>query len=404
MRRDDPRHSMMRNLSRKKMFFFASLAIVLGVVLLEGALGLVWLGIDLAGISRSRTTPEIENRDRMLREDPELGWDNVSGFSAENHYGTGRHLTISAQGTRGVREYAIPKPPEVYRVVCLGDSFTFGAGISDEDCFPNLLEQKSPKIEAVNLGVSGYSVGQMWMRYQREGEKFDGDLLLVSIIWEDIERLRRGVPRWEERNPKFRVTDGQIEGYNIPFPPVALREKPDGMSFGDAIYFVSRKSGIARTVAGVIPAPTRADRYANREAFGKVFELSSVMLTDLHRLAKESNRDFALVLIPTLRDLTAKVDEEMYLMVEGNLRAFAEQEGFPFIGLREVFLDRSEEEWRGLYLDETMDINRHCSARGYELIADEIHNWLLSSVPRYAEIVSRTPQEVGSDPPAIQNP
>ncbi len=60
-------------------------------------------------------------------------------------------------------EFAIPKPPGVYRILALGDSFTFGVGLSEDARYTELLklflEVRCPKesIEVLNAGVSGWS-------------------------------------------------------------------------------------------------------------------------------------------------------------------------------------------------------------------------------------------------------
>lgn len=53
------------------------------------------------------------------------------------------------------------------KVVCLGDSFTRGFGVSEEQCWVNLLNKKIEG-EFVNKGVSGDTTGGMLARFYRD--------------------------------------------------------------------------------------------------------------------------------------------------------------------------------------------------------------------------------------------
>lgn len=59
------------------------------------------------------------------------------------------------------REFDRPKPPGVYRIAFLGDSFTFGQGIREEERLSNLLERELKKrmggIEVLNFGNPGHN-------------------------------------------------------------------------------------------------------------------------------------------------------------------------------------------------------------------------------------------------------
>ena len=59
------------------------------------------------------------------------------------------------------RDFAVPKPPDVYRIMVLGDSFTWGAGLAPEDRYSNKLERllaaayPAQKFEVLNFGFEG---------------------------------------------------------------------------------------------------------------------------------------------------------------------------------------------------------------------------------------------------------
>jgi len=86
--------------------------------------------------------------------------------------------------SRGYRtpEFAVPKPPDVYRILLFGSSNTMGHGVGDDDAYPRLLERwlneavEGPgRIEVVNLSVSGDSPSRRLARMHEEAAALEPD-------------------------------------------------------------------------------------------------------------------------------------------------------------------------------------------------------------------------------------
>jgi len=81
----------------------------------------------------------------------------------------------------------IPKPEEVFRIICYGDSNTDG---SDGGNWPaelhKLLNKKDANYEVLNAGVPGYSSYQGLMRFKQEVAIYEPDLIIVSFGWNDL--------------------------------------------------------------------------------------------------------------------------------------------------------------------------------------------------------------------------
>jgi lysophospholipase L1-like esterase len=101
---------------------------------------------------------------------------------------------FNALGGRG-REYAIPPPDSTVRLLVLGDSYTLGIGVREEDTFASQLERLlnerakrsgSPQhYEVINAGVSGYGTRDERQFYQNSASKYKPDLVLLVMIWND---------------------------------------------------------------------------------------------------------------------------------------------------------------------------------------------------------------------------
>ena len=96
--------------------------------------------------------------------------------------------------TRGYRdlERTIPRPEGVRRLVCLGDSFTWGIGVLFDDTWPQRVErllarERGERWEAVNLGEPGLNTVQEAAKLASEGFAYQPDVVVVGYVLNDSE-------------------------------------------------------------------------------------------------------------------------------------------------------------------------------------------------------------------------
>lgn len=103
--------------------------------------------------------------------------------------------TINSDALNERYDYSIDRPKSVYRIITLGDSFTFGAHVKTENNWVELLENRlnqKPvcgdinKFEVINLGVPGYDIQYAVERYKQRGEKYNPDLILWFLKDDDF--------------------------------------------------------------------------------------------------------------------------------------------------------------------------------------------------------------------------
>lgn len=96
--------------------------------------------------------------------------------------------TINQDSLNDQLEYDVQKPSDTFRIIALGDSFTFGHYVNTGENWPAQLEdmlndqcvgKSMHRIEVLNLGVRGYDVKYIAHRYELRGKKYDPDL----VIW-----------------------------------------------------------------------------------------------------------------------------------------------------------------------------------------------------------------------------
>lgn len=92
-------------------------------------------------------------------------------------------VIISSRGLRE-RELVVPKPSDVLRIGCLGDSFTFGWGVEVDEAWCRQLEGRlgrvgGRRVETVNLGVPGYNPSQQIRFLQKKGLDLGLDVVVT---------------------------------------------------------------------------------------------------------------------------------------------------------------------------------------------------------------------------------
>jgi lysophospholipase L1-like esterase len=164
---------------------------------------LVHLGMSVVSIIATLLLLEVGVR---IGSPQDLGyWDSRSfrrNLSTWPHfvenipYGTAKFIgvpvTINREGLRG-DEISTPKPPHTTRLVAVGDSITFGYGITAEDTYAKVLEKRLnanasavKRYEVLNGGTLGGSLGDYLHFLSQKAEKLQPDIVLIGLTLNDI--------------------------------------------------------------------------------------------------------------------------------------------------------------------------------------------------------------------------
>jgi len=127
---------------------------------------------------------------RLLEYDPVLTFRNRRSASFPD-----AGVEINSLGLRGP-EIRDPKPPGRWRVVCLGDSCTFGAAHPYPQILQSMLDERAPgAFEIVNAGVIGYTSlhGLEW--FERDLARLHPDVVTLYFGWNDMWREKDSAVR-----------------------------------------------------------------------------------------------------------------------------------------------------------------------------------------------------------------
>src|SRR5262249_41843768 len=117
--------------------------------------------------------------------------------SNPSYYWHGALHVHNADGMRHVGPFP-PHRPGVFRVIVVGDSLTYGYGISEEATFTHLLNEwmsSDGRIEFLNLGVSGFQSEDIANAIDRMVPQLTPDLIIYGICENDF--LPSGVGQYQ---------------------------------------------------------------------------------------------------------------------------------------------------------------------------------------------------------------
>ena len=170
--------------SRIKKAILTIAAVVAVLFITEGLLRLTTPPEFLQSSPRSTVWPWVVT-------DPILGWANSAGFENNN-------FRINSQGFRG-EEINPVKPTGTIRIVCIGDSGTFGVWFGARarrnwDSYPEelgtILKQHGyGNLEVINAGVVGYTSAHTLRQLMTKVLKLEPDIIIARTGFNDIAHL-----------------------------------------------------------------------------------------------------------------------------------------------------------------------------------------------------------------------
>lgn len=134
---------------------------------------------------------------------------------------------INSDGLNEEKDYSIEKSPRTFRIITIGDSFTFGAYVNTKDNYSKVLELfLNNKVicpfydhfEVINLGVAGYDISYTVKRFEKRGIKYNPDLVIWLLNSWNFELNELFIPiKNEQLKAGFKLFDpstNQIPAYN----------------------------------------------------------------------------------------------------------------------------------------------------------------------------------------------
>lgn len=337
-----------------KNFLLVLTSILATLLLAEGASRLL-----LEPVSRSNFTP-IPRSLTMKPPFPGAPYVLRPGSSGKQYFGSnptgyfdeGATLTytINSLGFRG-RETTLEKPEGTVRIIGVGDSFTFGSGVRNEDTFLSVLEDTladdtSPEVEVINLGVGGYNTVHELSILYHMGRQLDPDIVLLVYFLNDTN------------------AGGTAQAFR---PKQTENELP----------FWRRHSRLADIIASGIEQGKAADRLvsdyiSSYKDDSTGWKRSREALRKARQLAKQEDFELVLVIFPVLWNLT---EDYPFREIHNKISSFAQGIDLTVYDLLPAFDGYDGPElW-------AHPNNQHPSAQGHRIAGTALADFLSKTYP-----------------------
>jgi lysophospholipase L1-like esterase len=243
-------------------------------------------------------------------------------------------------------------------VLVLGDSFTFGAGVADNEAFPARLQPllandcgEARRFEVINAGVSGYNTADEVANLERRWlPELDPDLVLLTFYVNDA---------YDDHRLAAAMRGGALSGSE------------------SAWFWNSRFLGwiVARVTAWRTARETeelyRAQFSDDPELAGHNWQTSRAALARAVEITRFARIPLGIVIFPDLHGLD---DEYPFEFVHREVKAAAAASGAPVLDLLEAFRGRTPETlW-------VHPADHHPNAAAHGVAAAELEPWVCDLV------------------------
>jgi len=249
----------------------------------------------------------------------------------------------NSQGFRSTYDY--DAGDRRFKIAFVGDSFTFGTGVAQDETFPAFVQQGVPDRISWNFAMPGFGVDQVWLSARHQALPLKPDLLVVGLVNADFERSQEPFRLLEGfSKPTFKLVHGRLTLRTTEAPPNAFMRYLDERSRLWALWI-------------------RAERWVGIHfSYGEYWTLNEAIIDALREDCKEAGVPVLFVYIPIkgMQPFQA-------------LSRYMRRTGADYIDLTE----QRPVPPRSIYLPHDM----HLSVEGCRYVAGLIEQWLNAHPP-----------------------
>ena len=300
------------------------------------------------------------------------------------------HLIVTNSAGMRDHEHDLQKPPGVYRVLVLGDSFMEANQVEFEDAFVSVLEHRLREavgrpIEVVNASVSGWGTDDELTYLMREGIKYRPDLVLVAMTLHNDVSDNLLDEYHEFRNGRIEQRPATL----VPWPSYLILKVKEWMASHSHLYQVmlraTRANWVSTEARNLESHVGSLLRRVPDDRIRTGWEMTRQLLQKLRQTADTVNARVVVTLLPlsvqvypeTLADFLAhnglkEADVDLFKPQE-MMKVIGENIGVSIIDLYPVFRDTKTKCSCALFVQN----DGHWNKLGHQIAAEEAARGLL---------------------------
>lgn len=278
-------------------------------------------------------------------------------------------VSINSLGFRGP-EVNRRKNPGTIRILCLGDSFTYGSYVNDSETFSHYLQerfrQRRLPVEIINGGVGGTTIVDQ-LYYLKKSIEIAPDIVILTFSENDIDDLRKTQPMYVSLavNRRFK---------SAPIVRTLYRLIRNTAVFNFALLLKAKyaRSPDEKAEQEKQSSPNQASQEIDQEILWKEYETNLKAMRDFLR---KYSIHFTFVIFPSDHRFGRR------LITQGTelnrIEELAKGSGVPTLNLLST-LQQTGLRSQDLYL---LPYDGHPSKVAYAIAADAIFEYLLRTMP-----------------------
>lgn len=277
----------------------------------------------------------------VASDNPILVWELGANITFQDE---GVEYKTNSEGLRDYERESIDK--DSYKIIILGDSLTYGAGVSLEETYAKILEKKlnnlgDKKYEIFNLGVFGYGTTQECELLKVKGLKYNPNLVILSYVLNDPMEF-----------------SCRIKFLNI---PISCRLK--SLLLQSQFLFFCRNN-----IRNIFPQEYKQQYSLKLDE--EEWERATKPFEELSKISQEKNIPIIVIIFPLLKDF----NNYQWVNVHSKIKDISEIQGFSVLDMYDYYKT---------YKSEDLQINKedvyHINKQGHEIAANAIFKKLINT-------------------------
>ncbi|MCZ6800497.1 MAG: SGNH/GDSL hydrolase family protein [Nitrospirae bacterium] len=266
--------------------------------------------------------------------------DSLGFTMAPNFEGIGpvsSWVKTNSQGVRDDVEHSWVKDPGTIRILGIGDSFTFGWGVSLEETFLKKLEHTlkqmtGVEIETINAGVPQWDLNHYYVYLKNIGIRYSPDIIVLTYFFNDIPRsIQETIPA----DPEYQIgvrKKGGIFGFSYVFN--FLKAQADHLRRKNKLARVDFLSTLEARRPELIQQSTRLLLSNAKQAQTRVsFDILKTLLKKIQAIAQKNNSHLVVMFVPDV----AQTHQPELQYINQVLASLTYEMHIPFADITPVF-------------------------------------------------------------------